>query len=313
VPLSKPLPDASSPRTESEPGRQRLPQWLRVKLPQTPDFAETSAVVARHGLDTVCRGARCPNIFQCFSQGVATFLILGRVCTRGCAFCNISPGSPQPLEPDEPARVAQAVSRLGLKHVVITSVTRDDLPDGGAGRFAAVIRAVRQEAPGCGVEVLVPDFQGRQQDLQTVLEAGPDVLNHNLETVPSLYRAVRPKAVYQASLALISRARAWGQGIKTKSGLMVGLGETREELARVLADLAGAGCHMVTVGQYLRPSRRNLAVARYVHPDEFKEIEALGLSLGVPVMYCGPLVRSSHQAGALLDDLDRAKLSRPLK
>jgi len=282
----------------------RLPAWLKVKPPQGEEFSRTASVVAGQELHTVCRQARCPNMAECFGKGVATFLILGGVCSRSCGFCNITPGSPAgPPDPDEPQRVAAAAAKLGLKHVVITSVTRDDLPDGGAELFAQTIRAVRCELPQASVEVLVPDFQGSQDALAAVLDAAPDVLNHNLETVPELYSTVRPQARYEQSLELLERVGAFaaaGSPVKSKSGLMLGLGETREQLTRVLKDLARVGCDMVTVGQYLRPSRRNLPVVRYVEPAEFDEIAELGRGLGIPVMYCGPLVRSSHDAKELL-------------
>ena len=297
--MSSSKPSCASP--EASPARQpRLPEWLKVSLPRDPAFAKTASVVAGQELHTVCRQARCPNIFECFGKGVATFLILGGICTRGCAFCNVTPGRPGPVDEDEPGRVAQAAAKLSLKHVVVTSVTRDDLPGGGADIFAATIRAVRRELPEASIEVLIPDFQGDEAALRTVLEAAPEVLNHNLETVPELYATVRAGAVYARSLELLARAKAHGGKAKTKSGLMLGLGETREQLARVLADLARVGCDMVTVGQYLRPSRRNLPVVRYVHPDEFAEVAELGRSLGIAHMYCGPLVRSSHDARALL-------------
>jgi len=293
MPSSKP----SCPPPDKGP---RLPSWLRVKLPEGDAFARTASVVAGQDLHTVCRQARCPNIFECFGKGVATFLILGGVCSRNCGFCNVTPGVPGPLDPDEPRRVAEAAVKLGLRHAVITSVTRDDLPDGGAAHFAATVRAVRAALPRASVEVLIPDFQGSEAALAAVLESGPAVLNHNLETVPELYSTVRPQAVYERSLELLARAKARGASAKTKSGLMLGLGETREQLERVLRDLAGAGCDIVTVGQYLRPSRRNLPVVRYVPPGEFDEVAALGRSLGIALMYCGPLVRSSHDAGSLL-------------
>jgi lipoic acid synthetase len=238
---------------------------------------------------------------ECFGKGVATFLILGGECTRTCGFCNITSGRPAPPEADEPQRVATAAKKLMLRHVVITSVTRDDLPDGGAHQFAESIRAVRRELPQASVEVLIPDFQGDPAALRTVLEAKPEVLNHNLETVPELYSTVRPQAKYERSLELLARVKAYSGESKVKSGLMLGLGETREQLAKVLKDLARLGCDMVTVGQYLRPSRRNLPVVRYVPPEEFDEVAALGKTLGIPVMYCGPLVRSSHDARRLLD------------
>ena len=282
----------------------RLPAWLRVKPPQGEGFSRTASVVAGQELHTVCRQARCPNMAECFGKGVATFLILGGVCTRSCGFCNITPGVPDgPPDPDEPQRVAEAAAKLGLKHAVITSVTRDDLPDGGSALFAATIRAVRRQVPEASIEVLIPDFRGDADALAVVLEAGPDVLNHNLETVPELYSTVRPQARYAQSLELLERVKAFaarGNAVKAKSGLMLGLGETREQLTRVLRDLARLGCDMVTIGQYLRPSRRNLPVARYVEPSEFEEIAALGRGIGIPVMYCGPLVRSSHDAKALL-------------
>lgn len=274
----------------------RLPPWLRVRLPADASFGATAHTVAAGGLRTVCRGARCPNIFECFSRGTATFLILGGVCTRGCAFCNIAAGTPDAVDPDEPERLGRAVAELGLAHAVITSVTRDDLPDGGAGHFAATIAAVRRLSPGTSIEVLTPDFGGDAAALETVLTAGPDVFNHNVETVPRLYATVRRGAEYARSLAVLSRAAAWGGGV-VKSGLMVGLGEEPEELGPVLSDLSGAGCRVVTVGQYLRPGRRNLPVARYVPPEEFEAIAALGRERGVWEMVCGPLVRSSYRAG----------------
>lgn len=297
MPSAKPS-NASSPTPSIE--TQRLPPWLRVKLPRDRTFGQTCALLGEMGLGTVCQSARCPNVFECFGKGVATFLVLGHVCTRGCAFCNVTPGVPGPPDPDEPARLAKAAAKLGLRHVVVTSVTRDDLADGGAAHFAAVIASVRAELPRATVEVLTPDFQGDRAALETVLAAGPDVFNHNLETVPELYARARRGADYLRSLEVLRRAAKRSSSARTKSGLMLGLGETREQLTRTLADLAGAGCAMVTVGQYLRPSRRNLPVVRYVPPEEFDEVAELGRSLGIPVMYCGPLVRSSHAAGDLL-------------
>jgi len=284
-----------------DPRGARLPEWLKVRLPKDGAFAETARIVAKQELHTVCRQARCPNIFECFGRGVATFLILGGNCTRSCGFCNVAQGVPGPPAPDEPDRVAEACAELKLRHVVITSVTRDDLPDGGAAQFAASIRSVRQKLPQATVEVLIPDFQGDAAALATVLAAAPQVLNHNVETVPELYARVRPQAVYSRSLQLLRRAKDFG-GVSVKSGLMLGLGETREQLRRVLEDLAGIRCDIVTVGQYLRPARRNLPVARYVLPEEFDEVAGLGLSLGIPVMHCGPLVRSSYDAGRILEE-----------
>ncbi|GFK95029.1 Lipoyl synthase [Fundidesulfovibrio magnetotacticus] len=294
-----PSPGQSSPGGKPSP---RLPAWLRVKQPRDGVFPGTALAVAEHGLRTVCRQARCPNMFECFGRGVATFLILGGACTRSCGFCNVAHGVPEPPEPDEPLRVAQAAARLGLKHVVITSVTRDDLPDGGAIQFAACVRAVREALPGATVEVLVPDFQGSREALQMVLDAGPDVVNHNLETVPELYSLVRPQARYEQSLELLERVAKSGRA-SAKSGLMLGLGESPGQVERTLADLATAGCRMVTVGQYLRPGRRNLPVVRYVPPEEFEDVARMGRAQGIPVMYCGPLVRSSHNAGDFTDGM----------
>jgi len=273
-----------------------------VRLPKDGAFAETARIVAGQDLHTVCRQARCPNIFECFGRGVAAFLILGDRCTRACRFCNVTPALPGPPDPGEPARLAEACAKLELKHVVITSVTRDDLPDGGAAQFATCIHAVRRKLPNATVEVLIPDFQGDQTALETVLAANPEVLNHNLETVPELYATVRPQAVYVRSLELLQRAKNC-KGVRVKSGLMLGLGETREQLLRALKDLARVGCDIVTMGQYLRPSRRNLPVVRYVPPEEFDEITHLGHSLGIPVMHCGPLVRSSYDAGQILKEI----------
>ena len=291
---------SSNPSGNSPGASPRLPSWLKVKGPAGEAFAGTAREVAGLGLRTVCRQARCPNMAECFGRGVATFLIMGATCTRACAFCNIAPGHPEALDPEEPVRVAQAAARLGLGHVVVTSVTRDDLPDGGAQHFAATVRAVKREIPQASVEVLIPDFKGCGQALRVVLEAAPDVLNHNLETVPELYSTVRPQAVYARSLELLARVKGFGRGILAKSGFMLGLGETRPQVERVLKDLAALGCDMVTVGQYLRPSRKNPAVVRYAPPEEFEEVAGLGEGLGIARMYCGPLVRSSHHAETLL-------------
>lgn len=234
---------------------------------------------------------------ECYQRGVAAFLILGRVCTRNCAFCKISPGAPEPVDPQEPDRVAQAAARLGLGHVVVTSVSRDDLPDGGAGHFAAVLGALRRTLAASTLEVLIPDFGGDAASLQTVLDARPDVLNHNLETVPELYAAIRPRAVYARSLALLERAKKNAAPGLTKSGLMLGLGETPQQIRRVLADLAAVGCDIVTIGQYLAPSARHAPIDRYVTPEEFDAWAAYGATLGIPRMHCAPLVRSSYNAG----------------
>ncbi len=234
---------------------------------------------------------------ECYDKGVAAFLILGRVCTRNCAFCDIPPGLPEPVDGQEPDRLAQAAARLGLGHVVVTSVSRDDLPDGGAGHFAAVLRALRRDLPGASLEVLIPDFGGDPDSLGTVLDARPDVLNHNLETVPALYEAIRPQAVYARSLELLARAKQAAPAGLTKSGIMLGLGETPDQIRGVLADLAAVRCDIVTMGQYLAPSARHAPVVRYAPPEEFDDWAAYGLSLGIPAMHCAPLVRSSYNAG----------------
>ncbi|WP_027188971.1 lipoyl synthase [Paucidesulfovibrio longus] len=279
----------------------RIPPWLRVKLPESPNFSGTRELLKDLHLNTVCQSAKCPNCWECFSRKVATFMIMGSQCTRNCAFCNITPGRPQPLDPDEPRRVAEGAKRLGLRHVVVTSVTRDDLPDGGAAHFAATIRALRAAQPDCTVEVLIPDFQGDRDALKTVLDAGPDILNHNVETVPGLYDRIRPQAEYRQSLDLLARSKEIAPEIPTKSGLMVGLGETDEELLRAVKDLAAVRCDIVTVGQYMRPTREHPEVRRYVHPDVFEEYAEAGKKLGVPQMYCAPLVRSSYNAAKFLE------------
>lgn len=264
-----------------------------MKLPKDKMFAETGRLLASRGLHTVCQSARCPNIFECFSRKVATFMILGAICSRNCAFCNIDPGQPSPVDPDEPRRLAEAAREFGLRHVVVTSVTRDDLTDGGASHFAATIRALKKNA-GVSVEVLIPDLGGSARDLSTILDAGPDVVNHNVETVPRRYPEIRPQADYRQSLTLLSRVAS--AGVPAKSGLMVGLGETDTEVNAVIRDLAEAGCSMVTVGQYLAPSRRHPEPDRYVPPAHFDEYAACGTHHGIPNMFCGPHVRSSYRA-----------------
>ncbi|MEW5774773.1 MAG: lipoyl synthase, partial [Thermodesulfobacteriota bacterium] len=283
------------PSPKPSPTSSRLPEWLRIKLPRDPAFARTRDLVADLGLNTVCQGARCPNICECFARSTATFLILGRSCTRSCAFCNIGLGKPEPVDPGEPARVAEAARRLGLAHAVVTSVTRDDLPDGGAAHFAAAIRALREALPLATVEVLIPDFRGDEAALRLVLDARPDVLNHNVETVPGLYQRIRPQADYGQSLQLLERAAK--AGLPAKSGLMAGFGESMEEVRQVIRDLHARGVTMITIGQYLRPSKAHPEPVRYVHPDEFAALAAYGRALGVPHMFCAPLVRSSYHAG----------------
>jgi len=276
--------------------RTRKPAWLKVPFPGGSQYLRVKGLLRSSGLHTVCEEARCPNVGECFQNGTATFLILGDVCTRACAFCAVTSGRPAGLDAAEPLEVARAVSRLGLRHAVVTSVTRDDLPDGGASVFAATIRAIRRLSPGTSVEVLVPDFQGSPQALAVVMAARPDVLNHNLETVPRLYRRVRPKAVYGRSLELLARAKETDGEVIIKSGLMVGLGEERDELLAVMADLKGVGCRVLTIGQYLQPTPRHLPVARYYHPDEFAELADEGRRLGFRHVESGPLVRSSYHA-----------------
>ena len=295
---------ASAGHGRRRPGK---PSWLRVRVPDAAPFRATAGVLGDLGLRTVCEEARCPNKGECFAAGTATFLILGDVCTRGCGFCAVArasagsglePASRRGVDADEPGRVAAAAARLGLSHVVVTSVTRDDLPDGGAAHYAATISAVRESLPAASVEVLVPDFGGRPAALRTVLAARPDVLAHNLETVPRLYDAVRPGASYRRSLGLLgAAARGKGPGgpALVKSGLMLGLGETADEAGAVLADCVAAGVDLVTVGQYLRPAEGCLPVARYVHPQEFAALLPLGERLGLRVV-AGPFVRSSYRA-----------------
>jgi lipoic acid synthetase len=247
-------------------------------------------------LHTVCEEANCPNIGECWHHGTATFMILGASCTRSCGYCNVTHGQPDPVDPEEPSRVGDAVRQLDLQHVVVTSVDRDDLADGGAGLFAATIRAIRRSLPSCRVEVLIPDFHGDHQALQAVLDAGPDVLNHNIETVARLYRTARPGGRYPRALALLDRARQYRPDIPTKSGLMVGLGEIWDEILETLANLRHVGCGILTIGQYLRPSVAHLPVARYYHPDEFAALKRAALDLGFGHVESGPLVRSSYHA-----------------
>lgn len=275
------------------------PPWLKSPLGFGPRAGTLARTLGGLGLPTVCREARCPNRSRCWSRGTATFLLLGDRCTRRCPFCAVEGGSPDPPSREEPRRVAEAVARLGLRHVVLTSVTRDDLPDGGAAHFAATVAAVRARCPAATVEVLVPDFGGAPGALEAVLAAGPHVLAHNVETVPRLYPSVRPGASYDRSLALLTRARRAGGRLVTKSGLMLGLGEREEEVHRVLRDLRAAGCDVVTLGQYLQPSPAHLPVAEYLPPARFAAYRRLARALGFRAACCGPLVRSSYQAGEL--------------
>jgi lipoic acid synthetase len=275
------------------------PSWLRRKLPSGPGYEQVKSLLATIGTHTVCGEAHCPNQWECFSARTAAFLILGPHCTRNCGFCAVEHSTPEPPDPEEPARVAQAAKSLGLLYAVVTSVSRDDLPDGGASHFAATIEALRTELPDTLVEVLIPDFKGDVQPLRTVLAARPDVLNHNIETVPRLYSVVRPQASYQRSLALLAQAKKEAPSIPVKSGLMLGLGESAPEIRRTLEDLIQAGCAMLTLGQYLQPSALHLKVQRYVPPEEFEDWKQVALDIGFSHVASGPFVRSSYHAESL--------------
>jgi lipoyl synthase len=269
--------------------------WLKVKLPHGENYFELKQLVREQRLHTVCESASCPNIGECWNQKTATFMILGDICTRSCGFCDVKTGRPLGLDHEEPARVAAAVKTLGLKHAVLTSVNRDELPDGGAAVWAATIRQVKALNPACTVEALIPDFEGLEEALELVLTAKPDILAHNTETVPRLYRTVRPQAKYPRSLELLQRAKQ--RGFVTKSGLMVGLGEEWEELRQVMQDLCTVHCDILTIGQYLQPSRRHLPVLRIYTPEEFQQLRQNGLAFGFRHVEAGPLVRSSYHAG----------------
>jgi lipoic acid synthetase len=273
------------------------PDWIRVKAPVSPGYMETREIVRSNGLHTVCEEAGCPNIGECWEKKHATFMIMGDTCTRACAFCNVKTGLPGALDPAEPERVAQATAKLGLAHVVITSVDRDDLDDGGAAHFGAVIRAIRARCPQTTIEVLTPDFLRKEGAVETVVAAKPDVFNHNLETVPSNYLTVRPGARYFASLHLLQRAKELDPLIFTKSGIMVGLGEERNEVLQVMDDLRAADVDFLTVGQYLQPSRKHHPVVRFVPPDEFKALATIAYAKGFAMVSASPLTRSSHHAG----------------
>ena len=291
----------------TEPNQPK-PRWLRRRLPTGPQYERIRMLIKEQCLSTVCQEAMCPNQFECFGQGTATFMILGDRCSRNCRFCAVGHGPQGPPDPDEPDRVAEAVRVMALSYCVITSVTRDDLADGGAAHFAAVIQAVRRHNPQTLIEVLIPDFQGDTAALTTVLAAGPDVLNHNLETVARLYPTVRPEADYRRSLELLAASKRIAPETVTKCGIMVGLGETAEELTRLFADLRRTGCDILTIGQYLQPSRRHLDVARYVPPEEFTVLEQQSLALGFGAVAAAPFVRSSYQA----ESLYRQVLTGPL-
>ncbi|MGA8207150.1 MAG: lipoyl synthase [Candidatus Dormiibacterota bacterium] len=277
-------------------GVERRPSWLTVKMPVGGRYSELDQIMRGKRLHTVCEEARCPNIGECWSYGTATFMILGDICTRACAFCAVTSGRPTGLDLDEPQRVAEAVAEMGLKHAVITSVDRDDLPDGGATIFARTIEAIHRTVPGCQVEVLTPDFQGSEVSVATVMAARPEVFNHNIETVARLFPRVRPKSLYARSLTVLRHAGEIGPDSQTKSGLMVGLGETMDEVKQVLVDLRAHGVRLVTIGQYLRPTLKHIRCDRFWRPEEFLELREYGMSLGFAHVESGPLVRSSYHA-----------------
>jgi lipoic acid synthetase len=285
----------------------RKPDWIRVKAPVSKGYAETRAIVRANGLHTVCEEAGCPNIGECWDKKHATFMIMGDTCTRACAFCNVKTGLPGPLDAAEPVRVAEATAKLGLRHVVVTSVDRDDLDDGGAAHFAAVIRAIRARCAGTTIEVLTPDFLRKEGAIETVVAARPDVFNHNLETVPSKYLTVRPGARYFASIRLLQRVKEIDPTMFTKSGLMVGLGEERNEILQVMDDMRAADVDFLTIGQYLQPTRKHHVVERFVPPDEFEAYATIAYAKGFLMVSSSPLTRSSHHAG---EDFARLRAAR---
>jgi lipoic acid synthetase len=291
---------------DSPAPRPRKPEWLKVKAPGSPGYQRLKTLMRELKLHTVCEEAHCPNIGECWHYGTATFMILGDVCTRACAYCAVAHGRPATLDLAEPARVADAVATMELQYVVITSVDRDDLKDGGASIFAETIRRIRQQIPSCRVEVLIPDFQGNEAALHTVLDAGPDVLNHNTETVPRLYRMVRSGGRYPRTMELLDRSRRYAPAIPSKSGVMVGLGEEKDEIVQTFRDLREVGCSILTVGQYLRPSVDHAPMTRYYHPDEFRELKEIALDLGFVHVESGPLVRSSYHAHEQTESYDAA-------
>jgi lipoic acid synthetase len=313
------LDDSSRPRHPEKAHRPdapalKKPDWIRVKAPVSRGYGETRAIVRANGLHTVCEEAGCPNIGECWDKKHATFMLMGDTCTRACAFCNVKTGVPGPLDGAEPGRVAEATAKLGLKHVVVTSVDRDDLDDGGAAHFAAVIRAIRARCPVTTIEVLTPDFLRKEGAVETVAAARPDVFNHNLETVPSKYLTVRPGARYFASIRLLQRVKELDPAMFSKSGIMVGLGEERNEVLQVMDDLRAADVDFLTIGQYLQPTRKHHPVVRFVPPEEFKAYETIAYAKGFLMVSSSPLTRSSHHAGedfARLKAARDAKLARP--
>ena len=300
---------ARHPEKAHRPDTERLPKpdWIRVRAPTSDGYRATREIARTNGLVTVCEEAGCPNIGECWDKKHATFMIMGEICTRACAFCNVSTGRPDALDPAEPASVARAVAQMGLTHVVITSVDRDDLADGGARHFADVIRAIRATTPETTIEILTPDFLRKDGALEVVVDARPDVFNHNLETVPSMYLTVRPGARYFHSLRLLQRVKELDPSIFTKSGIMVGLGEGRNEVLQLMDDLRSADVDFMTIGQYLQPTRKHHAVDRYVAPDEFESYRSVGMSKGFLLVASSPLTRSSHHAG---DDFAKLRVAR---
>ncbi|MBM3609413.1 MAG: lipoyl synthase [Alphaproteobacteria bacterium] len=288
----------------------RKPDWIRVKAPGSPKYAETRAIVKEHNLVTVCEEAGCPNIGECWEKKHATFMIMGDTCTRACSFCNVKTGMPAPLDPLEPEHVAGSVAKLGLEHVVITSVDRDDLADGGAEHFAQTIRAIRKASPGTTIEILTPDFLRKDGALEVVVAARPDVFNHNLETVPSKYLRVRPGARYFHSIRLLQRVKELDATIFTKSGIMVGLGEERDEVLQLMDDLRSADVDFLTIGQYLQPTRKHHRIVKFVTPDEFKGYETIAMAKGFLLVSATPLTRSSHHAGEDFAKLKAARLAK---
>ena len=283
------------PAIAPEPSQPRRPQWLKAKIPGGESYARLKTIIATHKLHTVCEEARCPNMGECWSAGTATFMILGDICTRSCGFCAVKTGRPDyGLDLDEPRRVVDAIKLMGVRHAVITSVNRDERADGGSPIFAETIRLIKEEIEGATIEVLIPDFKGNEEALNLVLNAGPDILNHNLETVPRLYRMVRPQANYRQSLELLTRAKR--RGARTKTGLMLGIGERTEEVIDVMKDIRETACNILTLGQYLQPTKEHLPIDRYVSPEEFRMLKEKGMEMGFDHVESGPLVRSSYHA-----------------